>query len=83
MGDGTWYIDLNGNGVFDPDNTDPTSRDIVWKFGSKGDLPVTGDYVRVTVYVPVTELTPNLLMACGLDMSDRFVSNTTTFRHEL
>ncbi len=41
LGDGTWYVDLNGNGIFDPDNTDATSRDIVWKFGTKGDLPVT------------------------------------------
>ena len=44
LGDGTWYVDLNGNGIFDPDNTDATSRDIVWKFGTKGDLPVTGDW---------------------------------------
>ena len=44
LGDGTWYVDLNGNGVFDQDNTDPTNRDIVWKFGTFGDLPVTGDW---------------------------------------
>ena len=44
LGDGTWYVDLNGNGVFDPDNTDFTHRDIVWKFGTKGDLPVVGDW---------------------------------------
>ena len=44
LGDGTWYVDLNGNGIFDQDNTDPTNRDIVWKFGTFGDLPVTGDW---------------------------------------
>ena len=49
----------------------------------ESNLPMTGNYVRVTVYVPVTQLTPNLLAACGLDMTNRFVSNSTTFRHEL
>ncbi len=37
-------MDLNGNGVFDPNNADATHRDIVWKFGTKGDLPVVGDW---------------------------------------
>jgi hypothetical protein len=44
LGDGTWYVDLNGNGIFDPDNTDYTHRDIVWKFGTKGDVPIVGDW---------------------------------------
>lgn len=44
LGDGTWYVDLNGNGIFDPDNSDFTHRDVVWKFGTKGDLPVVGDW---------------------------------------
>jgi hypothetical protein len=44
LGDGTWYVDLNGNGVFDPGNTDFTNRDIVWRFGTRGDSPVVGDW---------------------------------------
>jgi hypothetical protein len=44
LGDGTWYVDLNGNGLFDPDNSDHTHRDIVWKFGTKGDVPIVGDW---------------------------------------
>ena len=48
-----------------------------------GLLPTAGRAVRVTVFVPVTGLAPNLLRACGLDLSDRFIYHTTTFRHEL
>ena len=42
--DRIWFIDLNGNGVFDPDNKDATNRDIVWRFGQPGDWPVVGDW---------------------------------------
>ncbi|MDZ7619235.1 MAG: TadE/TadG family type IV pilus assembly protein, partial [Patescibacteria group bacterium] len=45
--------------------------------------PESGSYVRVTVYVPATELTPNILKFFGFDLSDRVVRNATTFRHEL
>ena len=48
-----------------------------------GALPIAGRAVRVTVFVPISELAPNLLKACGLDLSDRFIYHTTTFRHEL
>ena len=50
---------------------------------SGANLPSTRHYVRVTVYVPVTELTCNLLGTFGLDLSDRYVRQTTTFRHQL
>jgi Flp pilus assembly protein TadG len=46
-------------------------------------LPPNREYVRVTVYVPATELTPNVLSIFGFDISTRFVRNATTFRHEL
>jgi hypothetical protein len=46
-------------------------------------LPSTREYVRVTVYVPVTELTCNLLGSFGLDLSNRYVRQSTTFRYEL
>ena len=36
---GTWYLDLNGNGVWDGTPTDGLS-----KFGILGDIPVTGDW---------------------------------------
>lgn len=52
--------------------------------GVSGDWPPeSGDYVRVTVYVPATQLAPNVLKFFGLDISDRFIRNATTFRHEL
>src|SRR5262249_37281469 len=35
--DGQWLIDLNGNGVWD-------TGDLWARLGSKGDLPVTGDW---------------------------------------
>lgn len=40
-------------------------------------------YVRVTVYVALTELAPNLLSNFGFDISDKFIKHSTTFRHEL
>ena len=46
-------------------------------------LPSTGRYVRVTVYVQVGQLTSNLLSAFGLDLSARIIRQSTTFRHEL
>jgi hypothetical protein len=46
-------------------------------------LPVAGTYVRVTVYVRLTELAPNLLKPFGMDLSERFLGNSTTFRYEL
>ena len=42
--DRLWFIDLNGNGIFDPTNRDATNRDIVWRFGQPGDWPVVGDW---------------------------------------
>ncbi len=45
--------------------------------------PSSGEYVRVTVYVPATELAPNVLKFFGFDISERFIRNATTFRHEL
>ncbi len=46
-------------------------------------LPQYREYVRVTVYVPATELTPNVLRFFGFDISERIIRNATTFRHEL
>lgn len=52
--------------------------------GVSGDWPPeSGDYVRVTVYVPATKLAPNVLKFFGFDISERFIRNATTFRHEL
>lgn len=41
---GSWYIDLNGNGIFDPGHSDEKNHDIVWKFGQVGDFPIVGDW---------------------------------------
>ena len=42
--EGLWFVDLNGNGIFDPENSDATHRDVAWRFGEAGDLPVVGDW---------------------------------------
>ncbi len=46
-------------------------------------LPDHRLYVRVTVYVPLTELSPNLLKIFGFDISGMFLQQATTFRYEL
>ncbi len=46
-------------------------------------LPDDRLYVRVTVYVPLTELSPNLLKISGFDISGMFLQQATTFRYEL
>jgi hypothetical protein len=53
--------------------------------GTSDDWPPPGNYyyVRVTVCVPATELTPNLLKFFGFDISQHVIRNATTFRHEL
>jgi hypothetical protein len=45
-------------------------------------FPACGDYVRVTVCVRMTELTPNLLSTFGLDISQKIVQHTATYRYE-
>lgn len=46
-------------------------------------LPEMRRYVRVTVGIAMTELTPHLLRTFGFDISDWLVEHTTTFRYEL
>lgn len=46
-------------------------------------LPPRREYTRLTLFVELTELTPNLLGLCGFDISQRTLQHTTTFRHEL
>ncbi len=46
-------------------------------------LPVDREYVRVTVCVPLTELTPNLLALFGFDIADCTAQQSATFRYEL
>ena len=41
-----------------------------------------GDYVRVTVCVRMSELTPNLLKIFGFDTSQKFVQHTATYAYE-
>lgn len=36
--DGVWYVDMNGNGIWDP------PADVAYNFGIPGDIPVTGDW---------------------------------------
>ena len=48
------------------------------------DPPVSGEaYVRVSVCVPMSELTANLLELFGFDITDRQVSYTTVQRYQL
>lgn len=45
-------------------------------------VPMCGDYVRVTVCVRMTELTPNLLKIFGFDISQKIIQHTATYRYE-
>ena len=46
-------------------------------------LPSARQYVRLTVCVELTEITPNLLALFGFDVAGRTIQHTTTFRYEL
>lgn len=46
-------------------------------------LPPRRRYTRVTVFVPLTEVTPNLLRLFGFDISEELLHHTATFRYEL
>jgi len=41
---GTWYLDYNGNGVWDGCGTTPDTDRCYMQFGWTGDLPVAGDW---------------------------------------
>jgi len=44
---GSFWLDLNQNGIFDPANPDPLNRDVVYQFGENEglvDRPVIGDW---------------------------------------
>jgi len=44
---GSFWIDLNQNGLYDPANPDPLNRDVVYQFGENGglvDRPIVGDW---------------------------------------
>jgi len=47
------------------------------------EFPPSREYVRVTVCVPMTELSPNLLGLFGFDISDCLAQQSTTFRYEM
>jgi Flp pilus assembly protein TadG len=46
-------------------------------------LPAVGTYVRVTVCVPATQLTPNILRSFGFDAGGWDVGESTTFQYTL
>jgi len=46
-------------------------------------LPGCGTYVRVTIFVPVAAIMPNLLGKMGVDLWSRAVEQSTTFRYQL
>jgi hypothetical protein len=46
-------------------------------------FPDCAEYVRVTVCIPMTAVTPNLLKACGFAIDEKFIRHTSTFRYEL
>ena len=46
-------------------------------------LPTMGHFVRITVFVRMTRVVPNLLGSWGYDASGRFVWQMATFRYEL
>ena len=46
-------------------------------------LPSAGAYVRVSVFVRGTDLTPNLLAGIGFDVSKTVTGQSTTFHYQL
>ncbi len=46
-------------------------------------LPLLRHSIRLTVCVPLSDLTPDLLGMFGFDISNRTLQHTTTFRYEL
>ena len=46
-------------------------------------LPVIGTYIRVTIFVPVTAIIPNVLGKMGVDLWSQGVAQSTTFRYQL
>jgi Flp pilus assembly protein TadG len=50
---------------------------------SQQTLPAAGTYVRVTVCVPATGLTPNVLQSFGFDAHAWDVGESTTFQYTL
>jgi Flp pilus assembly protein TadG len=50
---------------------------------SQQTLPAVGTYVRVTVCVPATQLTPNVLQSFGFDAGTWDVGESTTFQYTL
>jgi Flp pilus assembly protein TadG len=46
-------------------------------------LPAVGTYVRVTVCVPATQLTPNVLRSFGFDAQAWDLGESTTFQYTL
>lgn len=50
--------------------------------GCDADVTALGKAARVSVTVPATELTPDLLGAFGFDISERTYSATTTFPYD-
>lgn len=46
-------------------------------------VPALASYVRVTVFVPMTELAPSCLALFGFDLANRYAQSSTTFRYEL
>lgn len=72
--DGKWYIDLNGNGVWD-------EGDLWAKLGNEGDLPVTGDWdddgkTDIGIYGPAWARDPwAIYNEPGLPDADNYPTN--------
>jgi hypothetical protein len=73
-------VGISGTSPLYQDGTDPCDCDPI----SPADIPLPecGDYVRVTVCVRMSELTPNLLKIFGFDISQKIVQHTATYRYE-
>lgn len=86
------YLEHNlGHTIGEPDESD---EELEWPSGSDcactppaTGLPLDAAHlvysVRVTVCVPMTELTPNCLELLGFDISARWTQCSTTFRYEM
>jgi hypothetical protein len=71
---GTTPVTRTANGTT-PCTCDPPSS-------TEMPFPQCGDYVRVTVCIRMTDMTPNLLSMFGYDITNKIVQRSTTYRYE-
>ncbi len=75
-------LEHNACGIANPQQVDDPSSDSCDCSVPSHSTPTTGEYVRVTVCVNLTDACPDLLGAFGFSLDDRVITETTVFRYE-